>query len=228
MTNNYSDSVEKIVGNYLKRLKSKLKGFPDSDREELLKEIQSHIYESYVNDPTEDEIERIFNVLDRLGEPAEVISARMPDSMVRVGKKKKLPLLILIGALIGLFGIPLGLGGIGLLFGIVITIAALVLCYYVMTFSFIIGGWLGLIAATVRLFFPDFLDRFDVVAFNMFDDPTLDGLMGIGISLGCAALGIIMLLLGRHVWRGFTFLLRYPFEKIHERRERRKLPCTAE
>ena len=89
MGNNYSDSVEKIVNNYMKRLKDKLKGLPESDQADLVKEIQSHIYESFVNDPTEDEVERIFNVLDRLGEPAEVISARMPDTMVQVGKKKK-------------------------------------------------------------------------------------------------------------------------------------------
>ena len=228
MVNNYSDSVEKIVNNYLNRLKAKLTGFSDSDRQELLKEIQSHIYESYVHDTTEDEIERIFNVLDRLGEPAEVISSRMPETMVRVGKKRKLPFLILLGALIGLFGIPLGLGGIALLFGIVITVASLVLSYYILTFSFIISGWLGFIASILRLFFPDFLDRFDIVAFNMFDDPTLDGIVGMGISLGCAALGVIMLLLGRHVWRGFTFLLRYPFEKIHERRQRRSLQYAAD
>lgn len=228
MGNNYSESVEKIVNNYLKRFKDKLKGLPESDQSDLVKEIQSHIYESFVNDPTEDEIERIFTVLDRLGEPAEVISARMPETMVQVGKKKKLPILILIGVLIGLFGIPLGLGGIGLLFGIIVTVAALVFTYYLLCFSLIVGGWVGMIAAVVRIFAPDFLDRFDMVAFNIFDDPTLDGIIGIGISIVCAAMGIILLLLGRHVWRGFTYLVNLPFQKIRERRQRRQLQHTSQ
>lgn len=223
MGNNYSDSVEKIVNNYMKRLKDKLKGLPESDQADLAKEIQSHIYESFVNDPTEDEVERIFNVLDRLGEPAEVISARMPDTMVQVGKKKKLPLLILIGVLIGLFGIPLGLGGIALLFGIIVTVAALVFTYYILCFSLIIGGWIGMIAGVIRIFAPEFLDKYDIVAHNLFDDPVLDGVIGIGVSMVCAAFGIILLLLGRHVWRGFTYLINLPFAKIRERRQRRQL-----
>ena len=66
MVNNYSDSVEKIVNNYLNRLKAKLTGFSDSDRQELLKEIQSHIYESYVHDTTEDEIENFIQFVGRI------------------------------------------------------------------------------------------------------------------------------------------------------------------
>ncbi len=228
MGNNYSDSVDKIVNNYVKRFKDKLKGLPESDQSDLVKEIQSHIYESFMNDPTEDEVERIFNVLDRLGEPAEVISARMPEAMVQVGKKKKLPMLILIGALIGLFGIPLGLGGIALLFGIIVTIAALVFTYYLLCFCLIVGGWVGMIASVVQMFAPDFLDKFNIVAFDLFDDPTLDGIIGIGISIVCAALGIILLLLGRHVWRGFTYLVNLPFQKIRERRQQRQMPRTSQ
>jgi uncharacterized membrane protein len=223
MGNNYSDSVEKIVNNYLKRLRDKLKGLPESDQADLVKEIQSHIYESFMNDPTEDEVERIFNVLDRLGEPAEVLSARMPDTMVQVGKKKKLPVLILIGILIGLFGIPLGLGGIALLFGIIVTVVALVFTYYVLCFSLIVGGWVGMIGSVVNIFAPDFLDKYDIVVMNISGDPTLDGILGIGISIVCAVLGVILLLLGRHVWRGFTYLINLPFEKIRERRQRRTL-----
>ena len=109
--NNFSEPVEKIVNNYLKRLKKHLKGLPDKDKEELLKEVHSHIYESFINDPAENEIERIFIVLDKLGEPAEVVSSRMPAAIVTMGKKKKLPLYILSGILIALFGIPLGLTG---------------------------------------------------------------------------------------------------------------------
>ena len=97
MGNNFSDSVGKIVNNYLDRIKPHLKGLEDADQEELVKEVYSHIYESFINDPTENEIDRIFNVLNKLGEPAEVVSSRISTSMVSMGKKKKLPLKSLEG-----------------------------------------------------------------------------------------------------------------------------------
>ncbi|MCK7460883.1 MAG: hypothetical protein MZU84_01810 [Sphingobacterium sp.] len=95
-----------IVDNYLERLKKGLKGIPAKDQEELVKEIHSHIYESFRADPTPDEVARILRVLDKLGEPAAVISARMPEAMVTLGKKRKLPFLILAGLLIAFFGVP--------------------------------------------------------------------------------------------------------------------------
>ena len=85
-----------------------------------------------------------------------------------------------------------------------------------------------MIAGVIRMFAPDFLDKYDVVAYNMFDDPTLDGIVGIGVSLVCAVLGVILLLLGRHVWRGFTYLINLPFEKIRERRQRRHLQQASQ
>ena len=126
MPNEFSETVDKIVENYLSRFNLRLKSFPEQDRDELVKEIHSHIYESFKNDPTENEVERIFNVLDKLGEPDDVIASRMPDAMVIMGKKKKRPLYILAGVFIALFGLPLGLGGVAVLFGFVITLLALI------------------------------------------------------------------------------------------------------
>ena len=50
--NNYPANVEKIVDDYVERLKQNLKGLPETDRQEFVKEMQSHIYESYINDST--------------------------------------------------------------------------------------------------------------------------------------------------------------------------------
>src|SRR4030066_2089040 len=97
MANGFSGPVVQIVDNYLGRLRKGLRGFPAKDQEELVKEIHSHIYESFRNDPTENEVDRILKVLDKLGEPATVISARMPEAMVTMGKKKKPPLFIPAG-----------------------------------------------------------------------------------------------------------------------------------
>ena len=70
--------------------------------------------------------------------------------------------------------------------------------------------------------------KFDIVVVNISGNPTLDGIIGIGASIVCAALGIILLLLGRHVWRGFTYLVNLPFEKIRERRQQRTLQRTGQ
>ena len=88
MANGFSGPVAQIVDNYLDRLKKGLRGIPAKDQDDLVKEIHSHIYESFRGDPTPDEVARILKVLDKLGEPAEVISARMPEVMITLGKKK--------------------------------------------------------------------------------------------------------------------------------------------
>jgi len=152
------EPVEKIIQNYLNRLKRHLKGLPENEQEELLKEVHSHIYESYISDPNENEVERIFDVLDRLGEPAEVASSRMSNAIVTMGKKKKLPFLILSGLLIGLIGVPLGIGGAGILFGLLSTVLVLILSFYILAFSLLFTGWIGVIVSIVRLINPYFLD----------------------------------------------------------------------
>ena len=91
MNNGFPQSVEKIVNDYLERLAARLKGMPDGDRRELVDEIRSHIYESYVSESAGDEIERILAVLRRLGDPADVISSRMPQAVTRLGKGKRAP-----------------------------------------------------------------------------------------------------------------------------------------
>ena len=223
MTNNFSPSIEKIDNDYLKRLKLHLKGFPEKDKEELVKEVYSHIYESFVSDPTEDEIDRILNVLNKLGEPTEVVSSRMSTAMVSMGKKRKLPLYILAGVTIALFGVPLGIGGFAFLLGILITVGALIFAYYITAFSLVVAGWLGLIAAIIKIVDPGILDRYGIETMTFFADPTLSGVIGIVASIICAALGFFMFWLGKYMMQGIRFLFSLPMEKVKEARERRRL-----
>jgi uncharacterized membrane protein len=213
MTNELTGPVDKIIQNYLNRLKRHLKGLPENDQEELLKEIHSHIYESYINDPAESEIERIFNVLDRLGEPAEVISSRMSNAIVTMGKKKKLPFLILSGLLIGFIGVPLGIGGASVLLGLLSTILVLILSFYILAFSLLFTGWIGVIVSIARIINPYFLDPY-IQMYPLLPDPVANAIVYIFASLLIAALGIGMLLLGRYLMRGFRFLVHVTFEKM--------------
>ena len=226
MANGFSGPVAQIVDNYLDRLKKGLKGISAKDQEDLVKEIHSHIYESFRADPTPDEVARILKVLDKLGEPADVISARMPEAMISLGKKKKLPLLILAGVLIAFFGVPLGISGIGLVAGIVIALAGLILAFYVTAFSLILTGWLTAVALVVRVFVPGFLDPYMNI-YPLVSDPTLNLVIYIFGALLISALGFGMLWLGSRLLRGVRFVFRLLIAKIKDWRKRKTAPVPA-
>jgi uncharacterized membrane protein len=227
MANGFSGPVAQIVDNYLVRLRKSLRGFPARDQEELIKEIHSHIYESFRNDPTDNEVERILKVLDKLGEPAAVASARLPEAMVTMGRKKKLPFYILAGTLIALFGVPLGLGGLSLAFGLVLTVLSIVLAFYVTAFGMILAGWLSALIMAIRIFSPQFLDPY-INTYPILSDPTLNTLLYLLGCLVIAAVGLGMLWLGTRMLRGVKFVLRFLFEKIRNWRKRAPLPAQQQ
>jgi len=224
MSNGFSGPVAQIVDNYLERLKKGLKGIPAKDQDELVKEINSHIYESFRNDPSGDEVSRILRVLDKLGEPADVISARMPEAMVTLGKKKKLPFLILAGILIAFFGVPLGLGGLGAAVGLIIGVLALIVSFYAVAFSLILAGWLSAMIMVIRIFSPGFLDPW-VNIYPLVSDPTFNTIIYIFGALLISALGFGLLWLGSRMMRGVRFVFRLLFDKVKNWRKRK--PSTA-
>lgn len=220
--NNFSSDVEKIVNNYMKRLKRHLRGLSEKDQTELVKEIHSHIYESYAHDGTKNEIERIFNVLDKLGEPAEVVSARVSPAMVSMGKKRKWPLYILAGFLITVFGLPLGISGIAILFSALLVALVLILTVYVTGITLVVAGWIGAVMIMIRNFNPDFLEPW-IEMTPLVTDTTFNSVLYVILCLLVAALGVGLLWLGRHIMHGTSFLLSMPFEKIREARRRSRL-----
>jgi uncharacterized membrane protein len=223
MSNGFSGPVAQIVDNYLARLRRGLRGIPDKDQDELVKEINSHIYESFRGDTTPDEVARILKVLDKLGEPADVISSRMPEAMVTLGKKRKLPFLVLAGALIAFFGVPLGLGGLGVAVGLIISVLALIMAFYVVAFSLILSGWLTAVVLIIRLFSPAFLDPW-INVYPLVRDATLNTAFYIAGALLIAAIGLGMLWLGRRMMRGVRFVFRFLVGKIRNWRQRRAVP----
>ena len=220
MSNGFSGPAAQIVDNYLARLRAGLRGIPAKDQDELVREINSHIYESFRNDPTPDEVARVLKVLDKLGEPSAVISARMPEAMVTLGKKRKLPFLILAGALIAFFGVPLGIGGLSVAVGLIICVLGLVLVFYSAAFSLILGGWLSAVILTIRIFSPAFLDRW-ISVYPLVPDPTFNTVIHIFGALLIAALGFGMLWLGTRLMRGIRFVFRLLVQKIKTWRQRK-------
>ncbi len=219
MKTNYPEPVEKIVNNYLERLEEYLRGLPGSDKEEFIKEIESHIYESYQNDATEDEIDRILVVLKKLGEPGDVYAKRAPEAIVKMGSDRKRPLYILGAILIAFFALPLGMGAVGVIIGIIGAIFGLLAAYFVTAASFVLAGFLGIIFSIIKIAHPEFLDEAIIKLggqVSHFLHPTLEGILGLIACLILTGLGVLMLYFGRNIFKGLKFLWNISVAKVKE------------
>jgi uncharacterized membrane protein len=218
MSNELPYAAERIANDYVDRLSDRLKGMPAGDRDELLNEIRSHIYDSYMNETTGDEIERILTVLRKLGEPEDVITSRMAKSVEELGRSKKAPLYILAAILIALFAVPLGLGAIGVLIGLLAALFGLVIAYYGLGVTLVVGGFVSGIASFIASARPDILERINyAVGYEVFSygpDPQLVGFLGLIASLIQLALGVLILWSGKYLWRGFRFVAVLITQKV--------------
>jgi uncharacterized membrane protein len=233
--NNYPEVVAKIANDYLERVKSQLQLVPVRERIEFLREIESHIYEAYQQTPGEDEVARILAVLRNLGEPAEVVSDRLPGTMVRSGTKRNVPLFVVGGILIALFGIPLGFGGLGVLVGILAALAGMLVAFYAVVGSVLLVGALFMLMGLTRVLAPHMFDKLVAAGFIQFDgppaqfldqfSPSEQGLFMILFASLLVAGGFGMLRLGKHLLRGLRFLFSLLFDKMRRfaQRLRRKL-----
>ncbi len=220
--NNYPDVVTKIANDYLQRVDSQLRLVPARERDEFLREIQSHLYEAYQQTPGEDDVERILTVLRKLGEPAEVVSDRLPGAMMRAGSKRNLPLYIIGGVLIALFGIPLGFWGVGILIGLLAAVAGIVVAYYATAGSFLLVGAVFTLSGLARIYQPALWDKLIMLGFihidgrlgDLFDQlsPAGQGFLLIVFASVFVAGGVGMLWLGRYLLRGVRFLFGLVFD----------------
>jgi hypothetical protein len=70
----FNDTASKrVYQNYMKRTKRTIKSLPSKDQQEILLEFNSHIYEGLKHNNQQNEIDSLLDVLDRLGEPEEVL-----------------------------------------------------------------------------------------------------------------------------------------------------------
>jgi uncharacterized membrane protein len=215
--NDYPPVVAAIANDYLERVKSRLRLVPAQEQEEFLLELRSHLYEAYQQAPGEDDVARILTVLRNLGEPAEVVSDRLPGAMVRSGAKRNLPLYIIGGILIALFGIPLGFGGMGVLIGLMGALLGLAVAFYATAGSILLVGALFMLLGLTRILFPpvfDLLISRGIIQLGplaeFFDqlttaDQSLVMILFAGVFI---AAGLGMLWLGKHLLRGLRFLFR--------------------
>jgi len=216
--NQYPQVVTTIANDYLQRVKSQLRLVPAPDQNDFLREIESHLYEAYNQTPGEDDVARILAVLRNFGEPAEVVSDRLPAAMVSSGTRRSLPLYIVGGILIALFGIPLGFGGFGVLLGLLVALAGLLIAYYAIAGSFLLSGAVIMIFGLTRVLLPELWDKLVILGYIRTGDffeglsPTDAGLLLVLLAGLFLAGGWGMFRVSKHLLRGLRFLFSLTFD----------------
>jgi uncharacterized membrane protein len=233
--NDYPESVAAIAADYFQRIKAQLGPVPVREQDEFLREIQSHVYEAYQQTPGDSEVARILAVLRNFGEPAEVVADRLPDTMLRSGSRRNLPLYIIGGLFIALFGIPLGAGGVGVLIGLLAALAGVLVAYFAVTGSVLLVGALFMLLGLVRFLIPRLWDGLVTAGLIQMNGPPAEFLerfspadqaiimIVFGAILGVAGLGLLWV--GKHLFRGlrFLFTLFVDWTRRGARSARRKL-----
>ncbi|SEK75782.1 HAAS signaling domain-containing protein [Parapedobacter koreensis] len=78
-------TANKIYQLYIKRVKKVSKGLPEEDKDDILMEINSHIYEAmqrvHVKEATE--ADKLLDILDRFGEPEDVLRPLIAEKKLR-------------------------------------------------------------------------------------------------------------------------------------------------
>jgi uncharacterized membrane protein len=220
--NDYPPAVTKIANDYLERVKSQLRQVPAREQDEFLLEIQSHLYEAYNQTAGSDDVARILAVLRNLGEPAEVVADRLPGTMVRSGTKRNLPLYVLAGITIALFGIPLGFGGVGVLVGLLIALQGIVFAFYMLAGGILLAGAIFMSLGLIRVILPELWDKLVMLGFIQFNwpvevvnhlSPTGQAFVMIVIASVFIASGVGLLRLGKYLLRGLRFLMSLIFDR---------------
>jgi uncharacterized membrane protein len=216
--------VARIAEDYLDRVRARLAGVSPREQDEFLKEVHSHVYEAYQQAEGEDEVGRMLAVLRKLGEPADVVADRLPQRMVRSGAAQHLPLRILGGILIALFGLPLGIGGVASLAGVLLALAAVLAAYYAAAGAILLSAATFMALGLLRLYRPELWDKLVTLGVIQMDEHVADALAqlpasGQGVTMIVAAavllaLALGMVWLGRFLVRGLRSLVGLAFDAV--------------
>lgn len=222
--NDYPEAVRKIVDDYMQRLKRQLRFLAASEQQDFLMEIQSHVYDAYQEAASEDDVERILNVLRRLGEPAEVVSDRLPTSMIRSGRTRSAPAYVIGGILLAVFGIPLGFGGAAVVVGMLAAFAGLLAGLYAAAFASILAAALWLALGLTRMYEPELWNRLLAAGVIQIDPQTASILEQLPtavqasgmIMIACvfALMGAGLLWVAKRYFRCVSFLFSLVFDKV--------------
>lgn len=88
-------NAQRVYDNYIKSLRNVLKPILDEDRQEVLMEFNSHIYECIQNNKSKSELNELLNAIDKLGSPEEVLKPLIADKLLEKATKSFNPIHIL-------------------------------------------------------------------------------------------------------------------------------------
>ncbi len=95
-------NAQRVYENYINSLKNVLKPILDSDKEEVLMEFNSHIYENLQNNKSKLEIDVLLNTIEKLGAPEEVLKPLIANKLLERATKSFNPLQILKALLLNI------------------------------------------------------------------------------------------------------------------------------
>ncbi|NVK52187.1 MAG: hypothetical protein HWD85_04575 [Flavobacteriaceae bacterium] len=85
-------NVQRVYKNYINSIKNVTKPLLQSDRNEILMEFNSHIYESLNNNEKSTELDNLLNAIDKLGAPEEVLKPLIADKLLEKATKSFNPI----------------------------------------------------------------------------------------------------------------------------------------
>lgn len=75
-------NAQRVYDNYINSIRNTVKAIEEKDRQEVLMEFNSHIYEYLQSHATESELDSLLNVIDRLGIPEKVLKPLIADKLL--------------------------------------------------------------------------------------------------------------------------------------------------
>lgn len=85
-------NAQRVYDNYIKSLRNVLNPILDEDRQEVLMEFNSHIYEYIQNNKSKSELNELLNAIDKLGSPEEVLKPLIADKLLEKATKSFNPI----------------------------------------------------------------------------------------------------------------------------------------
>ena len=85
-------NAQRVYDNFIKNLRNILKPILDEDRQEVLMEFNSHIYERIQNNKSKSELNELLNAIDKLGSPEEVLKPLIADKLMEKATKSFNPI----------------------------------------------------------------------------------------------------------------------------------------
>ena len=78
---------QRVYDGYMRRITKALSVLPKSDRQDVLMEFNSHIFEGTQNNQQDNEIDTLLDILDKLGTPEEVLKPLIADKKLEQATK---------------------------------------------------------------------------------------------------------------------------------------------